>query len=107
MKLIDLDQLKCVIDMMAKPPKSKPPRRLRTSYQDASWHGVTPFDEHVGRIGVSLGVGDLVFRFALTPEDVRTLAASVEDYVSQRKNVHSDSSSGSPDSSVPTPEDAA
>ena len=105
-QLIDLDQLKCVVDMMAKPAKrSELPRRLPASFPDASWRGVTAFDEHIGRVGVSFDVGDITFRFALTPEDVRTLAASVEEYVSQRENVHSDNSSGNPHSSGLTPEE--
>ena len=95
-QLIDLDQLKCVIDMMAKPPKSEPPRRLPTSFPDASWRGVTAFDEHIGRLGVSFDVGDITFRFALTPEDILGLAASTQEYVAQREAVHSDSSSGNP-----------
>ena len=89
-----------------RPRRPESPRRLPLSFQDATWHGTVPVDEHIGRLGLSLDVGDMTVRYALSVEDARHIAETLEFYLSKcSTNVHSDSSSGSPSSSESIPEE--
>ena len=85
---------------------TEPRRRLPLSYQDAAWRGVIPIDAHINRMGVSFDVGDIPIRLAISPEDAESLIDAFECYLSPRvTSSQSDNSSGSPHSSVSTPDD--
>ena len=97
----------CGSDMSGpeRPRKPEPPRRLPLSFQDATWHGTTPVDEHIGCLGLSLAVGDGVVRFALPLESAHDIVETLQDYLSASSiSVHSESSSGNPNPAESTPE---
>ncbi|WP_022949548.1 hypothetical protein [Methylohalobius crimeensis] len=95
------------IPKMRLPDERKVTGSLPESYQDADWRNATPVDARRVRLGLSFNIKDEVIRLALPPENARSMAEALAEFLDayEGRNFHSDKSSAIPSMDGSTPEE--